>query len=308
MAGRWIVYLLIWLVCVVFFYAYQLWLSWLLLIFVLALPIFSLLCSLPSMLTARLELVTSPPAPVGTRMFLRVNCRCRFPVASWRCRIRVERPLTNETWVLKNGEALPTEHCGELRCTVEKGRVRDYLGLFSLPVQNPEPIRIIIRPVPVAMQAMPTMKRKAHMDWRPKRGGGFSENHELRLYRPGDSIRDIHWKLSAKTGKLVLRESMEPVRGRVLLRLDLRGTPEELDRLLGRLLWLGGNLLDMDIYFEVHSLSAEGFECRNVTSGGELLLALDTLLSRSQAAEGTVKDRSEQASWQYDIGGGMDET
>lgn len=308
MAGRRVLYLLAWLGCVVFFYAYQLWFSWLLLIFVLTLPIFSLLCSLPAMLTAKLELEASAPVPLGTQKSLRVKCRCRFPVAAWRCRIRVERPLTGEEWVLNNGDFLPTDHCGELRCTVVKGKIYDYLGLFSLPVQSPEPVRLTIRPVPVAMQAMPAMKRKAHMAWRPKRGGGFSENHELRLYRPGDSVRDIHWKLSAKTGKLVLRESMEPVRGRVLLRMDLRGTPEELDRMLGRLLWLGGNLLDMDIHFEVHSLSAEGFECRTVTSGGELLLALDSLLGQGQVKEGTVKDRPERASWQYYIGGGTDET
>lgn len=308
MAGRRIGYLLAWGSCVVFFYAYRLWFSWFLLILMLALPVFSLLCSLPAMLTAKLELEASAPVIVGTRRVLRLRCESRFPVAAWRCRIRVERPLTGESWTLKNGELLPTDHCGELRCTVVKGKVYDYLGLFALPVQRPEPVRVTVRPAPAAMGAMPAMKRQAHRAWRPKQGGGFAENHELRLYRPGDSIRQIHWKLSAKTGRMILREPMEPVRGRVLLRLDLRGTPGELDRLLGRLLWLGGNLLDMDVHFEIHGLSASGFECWRVTSGAELLLALDALLSREQALEGSVRDRPERASWQYDIGGGTDET
>ena len=308
MATRRILYLLAWLGCVVFFYAYQLWFSWFLVIFVLVFPVFSVLCSLPAMLTAKLELEPSAPMPIGTRKTLRLSCRSRFPVASWRCRIRVERPLTGDSWVLKNGDPLPCDHCGELICTIEKGRVYDYLGLFALPVQSPDPVRLTVRPVPTAMAAMPAMKRQTHRAWRPKRGGGFSENHELRLYRPGDSIRDIHWKLSAKTGQLILRESMEPVRGRVLLRLDLRGTPDELDRMLGRLLWLGGHLLDMDIHFEVHALTATGFECWPVTSGRELLAATDLLLSREQITEGSVRNRPEQASWQYEIGGAADET
>lgn len=306
MAGRRILYLLAWLGSLVFFYAYRLWFSWFLLIFILALPVFSLLCSLPAMLTAKLEAEPAAPMPIGTGKTLRLRCRGKLPVAAWRCRVRVERPLTGDNWVLKSGEILPSAHCGQLVCTVEKARVYDYLGLFSLPVRSPEPIRLSVRPAPTAMTALPAVRRHATA-WRPRRGGGYSENHELRQYRPGDSIRDIHWKLSAKTGDLILRESMEPVRSRVLLRLDLRGTPEELDRMLGRLLWLGGHLLDLDIHFEIHALTGAGFECWSVTTAQGLLLALDALLSREQAAEGTLRDRPERASWQYEIGGEPDE-
>ncbi|MBR2633811.1 MAG: DUF58 domain-containing protein, partial [Lentisphaeria bacterium] len=43
---------------------------------------------------------------------------------------------------------------------------------------------------------------------RPKPGGGYGENYEIRQYRPGDNLNQIHWKLSAKVGDLMLREPM----------------------------------------------------------------------------------------------------
>ena len=306
MAVRRVLYLLTWLGSLVFFYFHRLWFSWFLVIFLLVLPFFSLLVSLPAMVTARLELMPAAPMPVGTGKTLRLRCKALLPVGAWTCKVRVERPLTGDSWVMKHGGILPSAHCGQLVCTVFKARVCDYLGLFSLPIPNPEPMTVTVRPVPTTMTSLPAMRRQT-MAWRPKRGGGYSENHELRPYRPGDNIRDIHWKLSAKTGQLILRESMEPVRGRVLLRLDLRGTPEELNRMLGRLLWLGGHLLDKDIHFEIHALTGAGFECWAVSGATGLLQALDDLLSRQQAAEGTVRQRAERASWQYEIGGGADE-
>ena len=69
-------------------------------------------------------------------------------------------------------------------------------------------------------------------------GGGFSEIHDLREYRPGDSLHEIHWKLSAKTDKLIVREAEEPDLGLVVLSFDFSGTRTQLDSTLRQLLWL----------------------------------------------------------------------
>lgn len=85
---------------------------------------------------------------------------------------------------------------------------------------------------------MPNLNQFTVRRHRPKPGGGFAEEHELRDYRPGDSLREVHWKLSAKTDTLMIREAQEPITGRALLTLDLYGTPEELDSTLSQLAWL----------------------------------------------------------------------
>ena len=307
MAARRIIYLLTLVGCTVFFWAYQRWFAWFALMAVLGLPLFSLLVSLPAMLTAKLELHVPEALTMGTSRQLKLSCRAFLPAPPWKCAIMVERPMTGQQWRLKNGSFLPTEHCGALYCTVRKVKICDYLGLFSFPLRAPERQTVLVRPAPNALKSIPQLERYLCRSLRPKRGGGFAENHELRLYRPGDSIHQIHWKLSAKTGKLILREPMEPERGRVLLRLDLQGTAAELDRKLGRLLWLGSHLLETKITYEIQCLSANGCECWAVTTPEELQSAVDAILCRKCATEGSIRDRAEAASWQYYIGGGTDE-
>ena len=291
----------------VFFWAYQQWFAWFALVAVIALPLFSLLISLPAMVTARLELQLPEALTVGTSCVPVIRCRCALPTPPWKCAVVLERTPIAQRQKLKIGTALPTEHCALLTCRIKKAKICDYLGLFSFPIRLPEAHSVVLRPIPVPIKQIPELERYLSCAWRPKRGGGFAENHELRLYRPGDSVQQIHWKLSAKTGKLILREPMEPEQGRVLLRLDLMGTPEELDRKLGRLLWLGSLLLDKKIRYEVQCLTGEGFESWAIASPAELQDAMVAILSRECATEGSIRDRAESAAWQYYIGGGSDE-
>jgi hypothetical protein len=307
MAGRRILYLLAWIGCMVFFWAYQQWFSWFALVAILTLPLFSLLISLPTMLTARLTLHLPEAVTIGTPCTPVVQCCSALPTPPWKCTMVLEQTPSGKSRKLKINTELPTEHCAVLTCRIKKAKVCDYLGLFSLPLQPPQPQSVVIRPTEAPMKQIPALERYLSCAWRPKRGGGFAENHELRLYRPGDSVQQIHWKLSAKTGKLILREPMEPEQGRVLLRLDLNGSPDELDRKLGRLLWLATRLLDMKVKYEIQCLTAMGCECWRVSAPEELLDAMDAILSRKYAVEGSIQDRAEAAAWQYYIGGGIDE-
>lgn len=307
MATRRIVYLLVWAGCILFFWAYRQWFAWFTLVAVLMLPLFSLLVSLPGILTAQLEIHGPDAVSAGTPCVVELRCRSFLPAPPWKCTMTVERPMTGRRWRIKSGQRLPTDHCGALICTANKPKICDYLGLFSFPLRGAESLTVTVRPTPVPMSQPPQFSRYTARAWRPKRGGGFAENHELRLYRPGDSIQQIHWKLSAKTGKLILREPMEPEKGRVLLRLDLRGNETQLDQTLGRLLWLGSQLLEIGMVFQIQCLTAMGRECFPVASTQELNDTIDTLLLREPAVTGSILDRNEAAAWQYYIGGGTDE-
>ena len=59
---------------------------------------------------------------------------------------------------------------------------------------------------------------------------------DVRGYREGDPLREIHWKLSARTGKLVVREYEGEQSDILHAVLAWQGTAEALDRALGRLL------------------------------------------------------------------------
>ena len=306
MLSRRIIYLVVLAGCLTFYLAYQQWLAAFLLAVVVILPWFSLIISLPAMLTARVQIKLPTWVTQGTSQELTLYYGSRLPTPPWKARVLVKRPLTGEQWVLKGVDTLPTQDCGMLECSFKKTRIYDYLGLFSKKMKHGEPQKLIVRPLPVATKII-GLERVTTRAWRPKRGGGFAENHELRLYRPGDNIQQIHWKLSAKTGSLILREPMEPIRNQLLLQLDLQGTPRELNRKLGRLLWLGQQLLDRDLHFRVDALTGEGILSQAVTDAEELSIAIDALLSATPALSGSLRERAQTVHWQTYIGGQADE-
>lgn len=306
MPGRRVIYLASLAGCVIFNISYREWFSGFLLAALLLLPLFSLLVSLPAMLTARVELRLPSAVTQGTPQDLTLFYGSRLPMPPWKIRVQVTRPLTGERWVMKDVQELPTENCGALECVIEKAKVCDYLGLIAIPMRKGDARRMTVRPhpVPVGLEGLERAVTKA---WLPKRGGGFAENHELRLYRPGDSVQQIHWKLSAKTGSLILREPMEPVRSRLLLQLDLRGSREMLDKKLGQLLWLGRKLLDRDLHFHIQALTGQGVQEQTVTDTDALAHALDTLLCAPPAVSGTLRDLPQTADWQTFLGGDANE-
>lgn len=306
MIKRWLLYLAVLTGCVVFYFAYRQWFAWLTLVGVLCLPVAGLILSLPAMLSMKLSVTCALPVKPGVSEPLQLKTQCALPAPPVSCRIRVRRAITGQQWQLKPGDLLPADHCGTLECRAEKASVYDYLGLFSLKIHQPEHLTAVVMPAPVEIPHLPDLERYLARSWRPKPGGGFAENHELRLYRPGDSLNQVHWKLSAKTGKYIIREAMVPEKSRVLLSMALRGTPEELDRKFGRLLWLSGTLLSRQLSHELCVLTGTGTLMIPVTDQESLVKAMERLLSQPPA---TSEDGWSEipAAWQYRIGGGEDE-
>lgn len=296
------------LCCGMLYVAYGGWLSGIAIAVILGLPLLSLLLSLPGMATFRLEIRGMEALTMGQTGELWLVGSTTFPILPFRGRLKLQSCLTGEALPYSPETGLPTTHCGGYRIMAEKARVCDYLGLFSFPIRQREPKRFLVRPKPLPVKNVPDPSCFVPKVWKPKFGGGYGENHELRLYRPGDSLNQVHWKLSAKTGKLTIREPMEPLRGRLLLTMTLSGTRSELDRKFGRLKWLGTYLTDRELTFELEVLTGEGIQDFRIAERRELEKALDTLLCAPAAVSGSIRDRTFAASWQYHIGGSPDES
>lgn len=230
--------------CIVIYLLHRQWLSWLVLVAVLLAPWVSLLMSLPAMLAVKVDLHYPQRVRLGMPAKVRLHIRESVPAAWVECRLRLHNTLTGERYVGTPGEYIPTDHCGAVEIGCDRLYVWDYLGLFRRKLPLPKPGVTLVTPRqlegPVERDSGSSRVRL----WRPKPGGGFAENHELRLYRPGDDLRNIHWKLSAKTGNLIYREAMEPVEKSLCLVITLSGDPDTLDRKLGRLLGACTELLE----------------------------------------------------------------
>ena len=287
----------------VFYLAYQEWFSWVALLILLGLPWFSLAVSLPAMLKFRSGVLCPQRIPLWGQAEAKLAGWCQLPAPPFRGQVGLKQNFTGENLRKSAAVNLPTAHCGCITVVPEKVRVYDYLGLFALKCKAGEPAQVLVMPKAVKVPQLPELEQFLARAWRPKPGGGFAENHELRLYRPGDSLNQIHWKLTAKTGKLTIREPMEPIRGQLGLSMNLRGTPEELDRKMGRLLWIGEHLLGRELGFTLRVLTGEGLRKWQIGSRKELSAAVESLLRAEIAREGDVRQDACLQGWHYHIGG-----
>lgn len=124
-------------------------------------------------------------------------------------------------------------------------RVYDFLGLFSrrVPVRDDSTfVNVLptIRELPLEVdpktrQYMPDSDEYAE----DRKGDDVSEIYAIREYHPGDSMKTIHWKLSARMEHWMVKEFSFPQGVQILLLLDLytavlKGFGEEkMDALLG---------------------------------------------------------------------------
>ncbi|MDE5588056.1 MAG: DUF58 domain-containing protein [Acetatifactor sp.] len=128
---------------------------------------------------------------------------------------------------------LPAEHCGAAEFTVVKAKIYDCLCLFSVSVSGKQVRKLLITPKlsPVPDSEVGLIMKLLRTHSEEDEGDFF-----VRDYRPGDSPRSIHWKLTAKEDELQVKD-FEPDR-QVSLFLNmtdrLRGNPEQKDVFLDR--------------------------------------------------------------------------
>jgi hypothetical protein len=85
-------------------------------------------------------------------------------------------------------------------------------------------------------------------------GADLTETFQLREYVPGDSPRQIHWKLTGKFDKLIVRDPGLPISKNVLVfweRTGESGDPNLIDAQAEVIISLCRSLVDMGIQFTV---------------------------------------------------------
>lgn len=278
MAGRRFLYLTVLTSCLVLCYAYRQWLCLLLLAVVFFLPVFSLLLSIPAMVRVRVRLNLPKQVTQNTRVTPVLDLSCPLPAPPVRCKLRVHHSITGETLTYTVDAVLPTEHSAALQIRPVRIWAYDYLGLFRRRLRQEESTTLYVLPEPVAPKWLPeTLQRPSYTEV-PKPGGGFSENYDLRQYRPGDNLRQIHWKLAAKTGTLIYKEPLAPQPDTPILSLILPNTEPAIDDVLGKLLWISRRYLAAQQPHQVRCLTGNGRADYTICDEAELMQVLYALL------------------------------
>jgi len=311
MIHRRIVYLLVLCAALLFQITNNNYLAHLLLTLTAALPVLSLALSLPGMLSCRLSLSASQsPLRRGKDGVWLISMENALPLPAARINLRLEvqdrftgqrkkYPLSLYGFVRRRPvrRLARADHCGilELRCV--KARVWDYLGLFSLRCGIPAPARILVEPVPIDPGPLNIPEGQGAPVERSNAGrAGPGEDYDLREYRPGDPLRQVHWKLSTKWDELIVRQPLETAAPMPLLTFDHFGTLEEADRMLDRLTGLSRAMLAVQRPHAVAWLDpSDASLCRHVIAcEQDLQKCLLAILSQPCPARGpSILERSE---------------
>ena len=248
-------------------------------------PLLILLLSLPSMLSARLR-VTCPDIVEqrrGCDMRLAFRSRIPFTLSQVKLNIVTENlftgnsELTEISYLNLSEESLlfpiPTDTCGKIDFHLTRWTCSDLLGFFFIRKHIPDTVSCTVFPPAVSPQ--PGFNLDEALDTepvlKPKLGGGMAEDYDLREYRPGDMLNSIHWKLSSKTDKLIIREGLIPENSDIFLILQ---NDTEIAVSLGILRWLSEELCRRELPHFI--VSAELYA---VSNENDSLLALDAILS-----------------------------
>ena len=244
---------------IAFYALYPYWISQYIMVLIFLIMPFDLLVSLPGMLTKRISLTAPKVLEKGESgtLILKTTQVKSFPSGRIRTRLvttsddfKAKRKITCDP---ENGSiyeiAIDTSHCGVTVFDVKRLHTTSIIGLFSLVITANRRIKVLILPAPVKPKHIITLPRGFVL--RPKPGGGFSENSELRPYRKGDPVRIIHWKLSAKYDSLIIREPMVPPNHSRLVHIEKWSQARGRDLILGRLRWISDYLLKWELPYYI---------------------------------------------------------
>lgn len=170
------------------------------------------------------------------KLGMEVRRRLRVPTGRLSCRVKCRNVMLGEERLVpvaldasaarKARFELPldTEACGRVELSVGDVRVADPLGLLRRKVPASFSGAYTVYPrvldlaVPLERSPRATYSGTSY-DTR-RRGQDMSEPFDIREYRVTDPLHAIHWKLSSKLDKLLVREASHPSNYDILLLVD----------------------------------------------------------------------------------------
>ena len=193
-----------------------------------------------------------------------------FPVFRIGYKIQVENQLNREKRTIRmTGSLSPkkqiqtsmmtgSDYCGRLRVSIQKIVLYDIFGLFGVPCKCQAVTHMTVQPdtfetsVTVLQSFNSVEESEVYSQDRP--GSDLTETFQIREYVPGDSPRQIHWKLSSKFDKLIVRDPALPITRNVLIfweRTGESGSPDLLDAQAEIVVSLGKSLIEQSIQFSI---------------------------------------------------------
>lgn len=202
---------------------------------------FSLLSALLNLVRRRDWTVHLSAPSVGEKgrpvcVSVKTACPGKIPAGTLAFSLVLENDLTGEgqTVALTMGHGqereitFTTVHCGRMTVSVRHSFSLGLLGILPLSQKVQARCYVTVLPdtyTPEIDLTLPETASEDNETYAPdRRGNDPTELYQLRDYVPGDSLRQIHWKLSTKLDRPVVREASLPMARTLLVFWDKTGT------------------------------------------------------------------------------------
>lgn len=119
------------------------------------------------------------------------------------------------------------EYAGELRISCKKIILYDYLKLFKLRFsKGKSEYKINVLPRPVPLDVIYTENENGEIVetveyHQNKKGYDKTEIFDVREYRQGDDLKDVHWKLTEKMDRYMVKEYSMPISANLGIMVDI---------------------------------------------------------------------------------------
>ena len=206
----------------------------------------------------------------GGSFALVLNNPTPFPAMRVRCNLLTQNQLNREcetvhvmTWMppKKQNEAAFTtgsDYCGRIRISVQQIVLYDCFGLIGIRCKSNVVAHMTVQPDTfesnITLIPTPHSSEDSDVYSQDRPGSDLTETYQIREYVPGDSPRQIHWKLSNKFDKLIVRDPALPISRNVLVfweRTGESGNREIIDAQAETVVSVCKGLLDNGIQFAI---------------------------------------------------------
>lgn len=233
----------------IFYYA---WFSWFLLIMTICIPFISLIISLPFMITTAMngfmvfanksiktdnDLYIGVAGKKGRTVFcpmMKIIVKAENKFAKTKNKIKIRHGGMFKTTIYTKAVNVK-KNCGCIEFKAKYCKVYDFMGIFFIPVRIKNKFECFVMPTEEETETLPECEKIPIVGYKPKSGGGFSDYYELRGYQNGDSLKNIHWKLSTKLDELIVREPSLPIYRDFVVKISLTESASDNNTILSKL-------------------------------------------------------------------------
>ena len=168
----------------------------------------------------------------------------RLPVPCCCCELEVTNRLTGQARHITTTHSLPPggrryqtfeltdQYCGKIDIVAEHLQVQDPLRLFTGVWKSADSTMSTagyfvpqIQPVDIPADFLDSYNMESYQYSQYQKGNDPGEVFSVREYQEGDSLKQIHWKLTAKLGEVTVRIPSFPIENNILVVLDNLLTP-----------------------------------------------------------------------------------